>query len=80
MKTAGNKGNNATCKKDSRNGNTFLLKVKEGNFTLNKTDCLERNGLGQNLNVKENCRRFVVGKSLEFYVWSGQTKVKMKGF
>ena len=50
------------CKKDIRNGNTFLLKVKESNFALNETGCLKRNGLGQNLNAKESCRRFVMGK------------------
>ena len=54
------------CKKDIRNGDAFLLKVYEGNFVLNKTGCLERNGLGQNLNAKEHCRRFVKGN-----LWKG---------
>ena len=52
--------------KDIRNGNTLLLKVKESNFVLNETGCLERNGLGQNLKAKESCRRFVKGN-----IWKG---------
>ena len=49
-----------------RNGNTFLLKVKESNFVLNETSYLERNGLGQNLNAKGSCRRFMKGN-----LWKG---------
>ena len=42
-----------------------MLKVKEGNFVLNKTGCLRRNGLGQNLYAQESCR-FMKGN-----LWKG---------
>lgn len=44
------------CKKDIRNGNTYLFSEglkKKSNFVLNEAGCLERNGLGQNLKVTE---------------------------
>ena len=56
-------------------------KKKKRNFVLNKTGSLKRNGLGQNLNAKENCRRFVQGN-----LWKGilcvvrETKIKMNRF
>ena len=45
--------------KEKRNGNAFLLKVKESNFVLNEIGCLWRNGLGQNMKAKKSCRRFM---------------------
>ena len=67
------------CKKDNGNGNTFLLKVRESDFVLNETGCLERNGCGQNLNAQESCRKWEnFGK--EFYIWSGWTKTEMNEF
>jgi len=57
------------------------MKVKEGNFVLNKM-VVWRDGLGQNLNAKESCRRFVMGK-----LWNGilgvvrmDLKIEMSGF
>ena len=45
--------------KDIKNGNIFLLEVKESDLVLNETGYLERNGLGKNLNAKKSCRRFM---------------------
>ena len=63
------------------NGNPFLLNMKKRNFILNEAGCLDRNGLGENLNAKESCRRFVkenLWKGI-LCVWLGRTMVKMKG-
>ena len=46
------------CKKNIRNGNIFLFKVKESNFVLNET---EKKWLGTNSECKGRCRRFVKG-------------------
>ena len=53
------------CKEGTRNGNTFLLKVKEGNFGLNETDWREM-AWDKNLNVKESCRGF-----MKWNLWKG---------
>lgn len=40
------------CYKDLRNVNAFRLKVKEGNFEINKTGCLERYDMIQDVDAK----------------------------
>ena len=53
------------CKKDTRNGNTFLLRVEESNFVLNETGYLERNGFGTKFEDKGKLQKVHEGKSLE---------------
>ena len=51
-----------------KNGTAFFVEGKEKNFVLRETDYFKvgkRKNIGQNLNVKENCRRFMKRETLQ---------------